>query len=271
MFENISKDNPVIAWWSGGADSAITCWLCLKWFGKECVRVVFIDTKNEDDDTYRFKADCEKWWGVEIETISSNKWDSIEDVWEHYLSLNVATGAICSTELKRIVREDFQVRNNFSHQGFGFDAEEIDRAKQMRKNYPSTKPIFPVINELLRKGEAIKILQKHGIEPPVSYKMGYSNNNCLKTGCVKGGIGYWQKFRIDFPDRFYAMAMREHKYTDMKGEPVTICKDQSKGGGLVFLLPHPIYPHMKDISMMKGRMAEPLMECNGFCGVVPHL
>lgn len=23
---------------------------------------------------------------------------------------------------------------------------------------------------------------------------------------------------------------------------------------------------MKDISMMKGRMAEPLMECNGFCG-----
>lgn len=24
MFKGISKDNPVIAWWSGGADSAVT-------------------------------------------------------------------------------------------------------------------------------------------------------------------------------------------------------------------------------------------------------
>ena len=55
MFKNVNKDNPVIAWWSGGADSAIVCWLCILWFGIENVRIVFIDTKNEDKDTYRFK------------------------------------------------------------------------------------------------------------------------------------------------------------------------------------------------------------------------
>lgn len=265
MFTGISKESPVIAWWSGGADSAIACWLCLQWFGKENVLVVFIDTKNEDDDTHRFKEDCEKWWGVPIMSISSKDWDSIEDVWEHYLSLNVATGAICSTELKREVRQGFQLRNNYSYQAFGFDVDEIDRARQMKKNYQSSRPIFPLIYELIKKGESIKILQKHSIEPPNSYKMGYSNNNCLKTGCVKGGIGYWQKIQTDFPDKFDAMADREHRYTNMKGSPVTICKDQGKGGGLVFLKPHPNYPDMKDISMMKGRMAEPLMECNGFC------
>ena len=43
-------------------------------------------------------------------------------------------------------------------------------------------------------------------------------------------------------------------------------KDQSKEGGLVFLKPHPDYPTIKDISMMKGREPEPLFECNGFCG-----
>lgn len=267
MFKNVSKENPVIAWWSGGADSAIACWFCLLWFGKECVRVIFIDTGNEDIDTYRFKSDCEKWWGIEIETIKSNKWDSIEDVWEHYLSLNVATGAICSTELKRLVRQEFQLKNNYSYQAFGFDAKEINRARAMKRNYPDSRPIFPIIYELLHKGESIAILQKNGVEPPNSYKMGYSNNNCLNTGCVKGGIGYWQKFQRDFPERFDAMAEREHHYTNMKGEPVTICKDQSKGGGLVFLKPHPDYPSMKDLSMMKGRMAEPLMECNGFCSV----
>lgn len=267
MFTGITKDSPVIAWFSGGADSAITCWLCLKWFGKSRVRIVFIDTKNEDEDTYRFKKDCEAWWGVYIEPISSDKWDNIEEVWEHYLSLNVATGAICSTELKRIVRQDFQMRNNFSYQAFGYDIDEPNRAINIMNHHPDSNPIFPILYELLKKGAAIRILQKNGIEPPKAYQMGYSNNNCLKTGCVKGGIGYWQKFKIDFPDRFDEMAEREHKYTNMKGSPVTCCKDQSKNSkGLVFLKPHPDYPNMKDISMMKGRMAEPLMECNGFCG-----
>ena len=262
-----SPQNPIIAWFSAGADSAITCWLSILWFGKENVRVIFIDTKNEDEDSYRFKKDCEAWWGVEIETLTSEKWDNIEEVWDHYLSLNVATGATCSTELKRLVRQDFQMRNEYSYQAFGFDAKEIDRAKNMRRNYPDSRPIFPLIYELVTKGDSIKMLQKNGIEPPNSYKMGYSNNNCLQTGCVKGGIGYWQKYKIDFPDRFFKMAMREHRLSKMKGEPVTICKDQSKNGGLVFLLPNPDYPQMKDLSMMKGRKPEPLMECNGFCSV----
>ena len=164
--KNISPSNPIVAWWSGGADSAVTCWLCILWFGKENVRVVFIDTKNEDDDTYRFKEDCEKWYGMEIETICTDKWETIEEVWEHYLSLNVATGAICSTELKRIVRQNFQMKNNYAYQAFGFDAKEINRAKNMRRNYPDSRPIFPVIYELMTKGESIKVLQKHRITPP---------------------------------------------------------------------------------------------------------
>lgn len=231
------------------------------------MRIIFIDTKNECEDTYRFKRDCEEWWGVTIETISSDEWDTIEDVWEHYLSLNVASGAICSTELKRVVRQNFQMKNNFSYQAFGFDINEIDRARNMERNYPDSNPIFPLIYKLLGKGESLKILQKQGIELPLPYRMGYQNNNCFETGCVQGGIGYWQKMQVDYPEKVNKMAAREHYYTDLKGEPVTICKYQSKGGGLVFLKPHPKYPNMKDISMMKGRMPESLVECNGFCGV----
>lgn len=263
--KGISCNTPVIAWWSGGADSAITCWLCLLWFGKENVRIVFIDTFNEDEDTYRFKEDCERWWGVKIETISSNEWADIEEIWEHYLSLNVATGAICSTELKRKVRQEFQMKNDYSYQAFGFDVKEIDRAQNMSQNYPDSRPIFPLIYKLIGKGASIKMLLKNGVEPPRTYKLGYSNNNCFKTGCVKGGIGYWQKIQRDDLAKFDAMAAREHRLTNVKGAPVTICKDQSKGGGLVFLKPHPKYPNMKDLSMMKGKQPEPLMECNGFC------
>ena len=96
------------------------------------------------------------------------------------------------------------------------------------------------------------------------YKMGFLNNNCFKTGCVQGGIGYWQKMKRDFPEKFDAMSKVEHDLTDLKGKPVTMLKDQSKRGGLVFLKPHPKYPNIKDITKMRGREPKPLFECNGF-------
>ena len=143
----------------------------------------------------------------------------------------------------------------------------------MKNNYPDSRPIFPILYQLMKKGESIKMLQKNGIEPPISYTMGFTNANCWDTGCVKGGIGYWQKMQRERVEIFNTMADFEHHLTELKGEPVTICKDQSKKAKgkhkkerLVFLKPHPKYPHILDISMIKGRMPESLMECNGFCG-----
>lgn len=268
IIKNINKKNPVIAWWSGGIASAITCHLCIQWFGIENVRIVFQDTWNEDDDTYRFLSDCENWYGCKIERICNKEFDSIEQVWYKYQSLNVATGAICSTHLKRLVREQFQKENMYSYQAFGFDTSEIDRALSMKFNHPDARPIFPLISECLDKRACMKYLPTglFTIEPPRVYKLGYQNNNCFKTGCVQGGIGYWQKIQREDIKKFDRMATIEHELTDLKKEPVTMLKDQSKGGGLVFLKPHPQYPNMKDISMMKGRDPKPLMDCNGFCG-----
>jgi hypothetical protein len=269
--KSISKENPVIAWWSGGVTSAVTCKLCVDWFGIENLRIVFIDTNNEDDDTKRFLKECEGWYGLSIERISNLDFTNIQEVWYQSLSLNVATGAKCSQMLKRIPRERFENNNKFSYQAFGFDITEINRAKGMKMNNPSSKPIFPLISELLSKKDCIKIIQQANslftqISLPRTYKLGYSNNNCWKTGCVQGGIGYWQKIQKEFPEKFDAMAKVERELTDLKGSPVTMLKDQSKGGGLVFLKPHPNYPQLKDLSMMKGREVKPLIECNGFCG-----
>jgi len=141
----------------------------------------------------------------------------------------------------------------------------------LKENYPASLPIFPLLLFCYSKKDCIKIVQNAGIEIPRMYQLGFHNNNCFKTGCVQGGIGYWQKMQREFPDKFLAMAEMEHKLTNLKGKPVTCLKDQSgeakeSGIELVFLLPHPDYPQHKDISMMKGREVEPLVECNGFCG-----
>jgi 3'-phosphoadenosine 5'-phosphosulfate sulfotransferase (PAPS reductase)/FAD synthetase len=277
-------EDKIIGWWSGGVTSAITCKLCINLYGLENVRLIFIDTFNEDDDTYRFKKDCEHWYGKEIETITrigkDNKYEKIQDVWFKYKSLNVAGGAVCSSELKRELRKEWQKENNFKYQAFGFDVDEIKRVKSMTRNYRETaKPIFPLLMYGYTKQDCVQLLLAEGLKMPRAYVLGFLNNNCLKTGCVQGGIGYWQKMQRDIPENFNKMAQVEHDLTDLKGEPVTMTKCQKKetkelvkltgdkSRAFVFLKPHKDYPLIKDISMMEGREPEPLMDCNGLaCG-----
>jgi hypothetical protein len=172
--------------------------------------------------------------------------------------------------LKRRVREKWERENEFAHQifGFEFDKKELNRAKALKINHPHTKPLFPLIEQKLTKSDCLRIVEQAGIRVPDAYTMGYQNNNCLNTGCVQGGIGYWQKIKKERPELFERMAKVEHDITDLKGQPVTMLKDQSKKskGRLVFLKPHPDYPDHKCLDDMKGRPVKPLMECNGFCG-----
>lgn len=268
------KINDIICWWSGGVTSAVACYLTIKLYGKKRCRIIFMDTYNEDNDTYRFKTDCEKWYGKKIESISSipYKYNSIQDVWYKYKSLNTAHGAICSTELKRELRIRWQKENYYKHQIFGFDSKECNRALALRINYPDSKPLFILLMYGLLKPDCIKIIQNAKIEIPRAYKLGLLNNNCLKTGCVQGGIGYWQKLDEIDSKMVDKMAKIEYELSDLKGKPVTICKDQSKeaiktGNKLVFLRHNPKFPYVKNISMMNGRKPEPLIDCNGFCGL----
>lgn len=269
-----------ICWWSGGVTSAVACKIAIDLFGVNNCRVIMQDTKNEHPDTYRFKKDCEKWYGKKIEIISAigNKYESIEQLWRHHVSLNVATGAVCSYMLKRVVREEWQKHNDYSAQIFGFEFEtkEFKRAMSMLLNHEKAKPIFPLLMLGYDKNKCISILNEAKILIPEMYRLGFTNNNCFKTGCVQGGIGYWKKIQKDFPEKFNAMAALEHELTDLKGEPVTMLKDQSniaknkakeiKTSQFVFLKKHYEYNN-KCLDDMTGREVEPLVDCNGFCGI----
>ena len=246
----------IVCWWSGGVTSAVACYLSINLFGIDRCRFIMIDTKNEDPDTYRFKKDCETLYGKKIESITAigTKYESIQDVWKTRLSLNVSHGAICSSELKRAVREKWQTRANFTHQvfGFEFDSKEFNRAMSLKLNHYKAKAIFPLLMFGYSKEDCINFFKEKKIEVPRTYKLGFRNNNCFKTGCVQGGIGYWKKMQTDFPEKFNKMAEVEHYITEKKQKPVTMLKDQSrnakaKGTNLVFLKKHPDYPDYKCI------------------------
>lgn len=261
----VNMKTRVIAWWSGGIASALACYWAIQTFKN--VAIVFFDTKNEDDDTYRFLKDCEVLYGQKIECYSNDRYTSIEQVWFDNLTLNTATGAKCSSELKFVMRERYQNIKTDYCQVFGFDANERKRHINMRNKYPEINAISPLLDQGITKAGIVRQFIKLGIEIPRVYKLGYQNNNCFKTLCVQGGIGYYQKAKREDPEKVHAMAMREHKLTDIKGEPVTVLRNQttSRKGEPIFLEPHPKYPQYQSLDDKEGIEPESLMECNGFC------
>jgi len=90
----------------------------------------------------------------------------------------------------------------------GFTAEETERAKRLAPP-PEMEPvwIFPLIERGLTKADCLAIIERAGIELPLIYRLGYNNANCI--GCCKGGMGYWNKIRQDFPERFAEVAAIE--------------------------------------------------------------
>jgi len=260
----------ILSWWSGGIASAVACKKILEQY--DDVEIVFIDTKNEHPDTYRFLMDCEAWYGRPIRTITNENYESIEMVWLEKLTLNHAgSGAVCSSELKRKIREQVQKEDDYDHQVFGFDfsEHEFGRSLSMSLNYPEINPIYPLMQYGYTKEDCVKIINDAGIDVPAPYVMGYRNNNCYQTGCIQGGIGYWKKIKKEEPSKFYKMAVWEHLLTDLKEEPVTVLYQKPKlrqKHGNIFLVSHPDYHNIPNIESRRGSHVKPLVECNGFCG-----
>jgi len=220
MEVQVVKDNSyAIGWVSCGVTSAVACKLAIERFPN--VQLYYIDISTAHPDNERFINDLEKWYGQKINRIQSRKFKSQFDVISQTGYVNGPNGARCTLELKKEVRFELErslapdlfdqnkpICTNQIH-GYEFKIDEIQRAIDYILDYGYTNPIFPLIEEKLSKENCAQILIDAGIELPAMYLLGYNNNNCI--GCVKGGKGYWNKIRIDFPDVFWAMARLERK------------------------------------------------------------
>jgi hypothetical protein len=193
----------IVVWFSCGAASATAAKLTLE----ECPDAVIARcvVANEHPDNDRFARDVAKWLGVEIVNLRSAKYADCWDVWERRRYLNGPRGALCTVEMKKKVRQEFEELDDV--QVFGFTAEEEHRAIRFRELNPEIDSRFPLILRGLTKRHCYRTIQNAGLELPAMYRLGYHNANCV--GCVKGGAGYWNKIRVDFPAVFERMAALE--------------------------------------------------------------
>jgi 3'-phosphoadenosine 5'-phosphosulfate sulfotransferase (PAPS reductase)/FAD synthetase len=201
----------IIAWWSAGVTSAVATKLAIDEYGIDNVLPVYFHIDTAHEDNARFKAECEEWYGREIVTHKAEKYNNQFDVIRKDKYINGAGGARCTLVLKKRVRMKLEKELDYTGQVFGFEysKKEINRAIRFSEQYPNALPLFPLIEHKMTKPECLYYLEKQGIERPEMYKLGYGNNNCI--GCVKGGMGYWNKIRKDFPDVYAEMAKAERE------------------------------------------------------------
>lgn len=191
-----------VAWLSAGISSFIATY-----YGKPD-RIVYIDVANQHPDSFRFLMECQKHLDKPIEILRDIKHGASVDVCiDRYRYINGVGGAPCTLHLKKRVREEWE--RQFTEPItyiWGLDSGEDARANRLARN-SEFDSCFPLIEMNLDKASCHALLEKMGIKRPIMYELGYRNNNCI--GCVKGGKGYWNKIRKDFPTVFNRRAKQE--------------------------------------------------------------
>ena len=194
-----------VCWISAGVSSFIAGYL-----SQGVDKFIYIDIENQHPDSTRFIEDCEKFLGRKFERLES-RYKSVQNVIKTFRFINGAYGAKCTEILKKRVRKEWE----YAHREYdityvwGFDCTEKHRADRLKETMPEFHHEFPLIEKGLTKEDAHGLLALLGIKRPLMYDLGYKNNNCI--GCVKGGMGYWNKIRVDFPEVFQRMAELERE------------------------------------------------------------
>jgi len=196
-----------LIWISAGAASAVAAKLDIARNPTAEWVLAYTDPGSEHPDNERFLSDLERWLQARIYRLRSERYADTWQVWTERRYLNGPTGALCTAELKKKPRYAFQRPDDV--QVFGYTVEEQHRADRFREQNPEVDLATPLIDAGLTKDDCLAMIDRAGIELPAMYRLGYRNNNCI--GCPKGGLGYWNKIRRDFPDVFVRMGRLERE------------------------------------------------------------
>jgi hypothetical protein len=187
-----------IVWFSCGAASAVAAKLTIDAYPD--ASVVYCDTSaSEHPDNLRFRMDVERWIGKPIEIIKSEKYTTVEDVFEARKYMSGPKGAICTTELKKVPRFHYQKADDIHI--FGFTSDELKRIDAFKLRNPDMLLEWPLLWGGITKAGCYDRIRKAGIVLPAMYGLGFQNNNCI--GCVKAtSPSYWNRVRQLFPKVF---------------------------------------------------------------------
>lgn len=197
----------IVSWFSAGVSSFVATWLLRDRIDK----ILYIHIDDQHPDSLRFVAEAQALLSMGIEVLQSD-YGSVSAVIKHRRFIKSAFGAQCTEKLKKVVRKEWEYTHDkegpFTYV-WGYDLDESHRKDRLVEAMPNQTHLFPLIDAGMTKADAHGLCKKLGLARPAMYTLGYNNNNCI--GCVKGGMGYWNKIRVDFPETFQHMALVERE------------------------------------------------------------
>jgi hypothetical protein len=196
MMSNVNDGESIAVWFSCGAASAVAAKLVVDRYGKtNTVHVINNPVKEEDPDNRRFLQDVEAWIGSPIEIAINDKYpdSSCVSVWSKRRFMSGPLGAVCTVELKKRARQNWELLNPVEWHVLGFTSEEKVRFDRFRMTERGNV-LGVLLDAGLSKQDCLDEIVAAGIEPPAIYKRGYPNANCI--GCVKAtSPTYWNHVR----------------------------------------------------------------------------
>ncbi len=216
---------------SGGSGSWATARRVVDQHGSESTRLIFADTKIEDEDLYRFVEETQRDLGAELVTLADGR-----DPWQVFFDerfLGNSRIDPCSKILKRnLIRR--WLEENYPDPAqvtiyLGIDWSEEHRFKKALPHWEPYTVKAPLCEPpLLDKEQILEDLRSRGIESPRLYKMGFPHNNCGGF-CIKAGQAHFKHLLEQMPERYAYHEDKEQEIRSYLDKDVSILKDRRGG------------------------------------------
>jgi hypothetical protein len=201
-------------------------------YGMNRVRCWFFDTQIEDEDLYRFLADCAALCEVPLERFADGRHPWAVFRAERFIGnsqVAVCNRVLKRTMLERLLRQQYPAKNVVLH--FGLEQSEEKRRSVLAQRWVGGgyQVDFPLTwSPMPSRADLWASLRTAGIEPPRMYQLGFGHNNC-GGACVKAGIHQWVHLFQTFPERYVWHEEQEQLTREYLGKDVSILRDRVGG------------------------------------------
>ena len=215
---------------SGGVASYCAAKRVVEQYGPAQTKLLFCDTKTEDEDLYRFLEQAQLVLDAELVQLQDGR-----DVWELFHDRRMIGNTrmdLCSETLKRNLADRW-IKANFTSETVtcyvGMDWTEVNRFERMAARKLPWQYKAPLFGEpLLNKEQMLEIAKADGIRPPRLYELGFPHNNCGGF-CVKAGVAHFVHLLRTMPVRYMYHEQKEQELRDYLGKDVAILRDRTGG------------------------------------------
>ena len=191
---------------------------------------LFTDTKNEDEDLYRFLRQSTEFIGGELVWLCDGR-----NLWEVFNQQGMIANTradLCSRILKREMARKY-VRERWKSEEcvlyFGIDHSERHRIDRIRENWLPYAVAAPLCDPpYMTKCEMLQECERDGIDPPRLYDIGAAHNNCGGF-CVKGGHAHFAWLLQALPEVYKYHAEEEEAFRLRTGKDVAVMRDRRGG------------------------------------------